>query len=459
MPDSIDLATPQVVHVVAIGGGAMSALATVFLRMGHRVSGSDVRESRGLERLRLLGADIHLGHDAAHVPADVTVVVASTAIASDNPEVVQGRELGAPVLTRAEAQRLVVATRRTVAVAGSHGKTTTSSMLALVMRGAGLRPSFLIGADLNEVGANAAWDDGEWLVVEADESDGTFLALDPEAAIVTNVEPDHLAYHGSFGALADAFRRFVEGVPGLCVAGADDPVTRALARDRAGTVTFGFSDDADYVLRDYAGSRAGSRFMLASSGRDIGVIELPVPGRHNALNAAAAASTALELGVPFPRIARALGAFAGVVRRFQFRGTRDGVTYVDDYAHIPGEVTAMVAAAREGGWRHVIVVFQPHRYSRTAALWRDFADAFVGSDTLVLTDVYPADEPPVPGVSGRLVLRAVLDAHPDQPTVYLPRRGDLATYVPQLARDGDLVLTLGAGDLTSLPDEWLAVAP
>jgi UDP-N-acetylmuramate--alanine ligase len=369
----------------------------------------------------------------------------------------RAHELGVSVLSRADTQRAMVAMRRTVAVAGSHGKTTTSSMLALILREADWHPSFLIGGDLNEVGTNASWDDGEWLVVEADESDGTFLEFAPEAAIVTNVEPDHLTHWGSFPALVAGFERFLANVSGTRVVSADDVVAVDLAsRRRSEVVTFGFAADADYQIRDYAGRRSGSEFVLARRGEPLGVVELPVPGRHNAKNAAAAAAMASEIGVPFEAVQGALGGFAGVARRFQFRGERDGVTFVDDYAHLPGEVAHMIEAAREGEWEHVIVVFQPHRYTRTAALWRDFAHAFDGADTVVLTDVYGFNETPQPGVSGRLILHAVLDAHPDQPVVYLPKRADLVEHVPRLAGPGDVVLTLGAGDLTTVPDEWLA---
>jgi UDP-N-acetylmuramate--alanine ligase len=364
------------------------------------------------------------------------------------------------VLRRADALRAIVATRTTVAVAGSHGKTTTSSMLALILRAAGWHPSFLIGGDLNEVGTNAVFDSGEWLVVEADESDGTFLELAPHDAVVTSVLPDHLDHYGDFDALVDAFETFVARIPGVCALCADDDVAATIAATTsAQVVTYGFADTSDYRLDDYAGGRSGTQFSLARHGEALGVVQLPVPGRHNAVNAAGAAAIALELGAPFDAVTRALGGFAGVARRFQFRGERDGVTYVDDYAHLPSDVDAMIRAAREGGWERVVAVFQPHRYSRTAALWRDFADAFAGADALVLTDVYPAGEQPQPGVSGRLVLRAVLDAHPEQAVTYLPRRADLVAHVPRLARPGDVVLTLGAGDLTTAPDEWLAPRP
>jgi UDP-N-acetylmuramate--alanine ligase len=456
VPD-LDLSQPRGVHIVGVGGAGMSAIAAVLARMGHRVSGSDLRESHGLERLRLLGVDARVGHAAEHLPADVDAVVLSSAIPASNPEVEAARARGVPVLRRAEALRALVATRRSIAVAGSHGKTTTSSMLALCLRGAGWRPSFLIGGDLNEVGANAAYDEGEWLVVEADESDGTFLELAPEAAILTNVEPDHLDHYGSFDALVDAFTQFLAEVPGTRVVCADDEVSAQLAAAIPGVRTYGI-DAGDYRLTDYEGSRAGSRVRLVRDGETLGVLELPVPGRHNARNAGGAAALALELGVPFEAVARALRGFGGVARRFQFRGEIDGVTLIDDYAHLPTEIAAALRAAREGGWRRIVAVFQPHRYTRTARLWRDFADAFVDADTVVLTDVYPAGESPQLGVSGRLLVRAVLDAHPGLPLTYLPRRADVVTHALRLAHPGDVVLTLGAGDLTTVPDEWLATA-
>jgi len=424
--------------------------------MGHRVSGSDLRESPTLERLRSIDVAVAVGHHADHLPDSLDAVVVSSAIPLSNPEVVAAGTRRIPVVRRAGALRAIVATRNTIAVAGSHGKTTTSSMLALVLRAAGWHPSFLIGGDVNEVGTNAALDRGDRLVVEADESDGTFLELVPHDAIVTSVLPDHLDHYGNFAALVSAFERFLDAVPGLRVLCADDATTASLARgldDRF--VTYGFSDGSDYQMSAYEGGRLGTQFLLSCRGEPLGLVALPVPGQHNAVNAAGAAAAALELGAPFHAVTRALGSFGGVARRFQFRGERDGVTYVDDYAHLPSDVDAMIRAAREGRWGRVVVVFQPHRYTRTASLWRDFADSFTGADELVLTDVYPAGEPPQPGVSGRLVLRAVLDAHPDLPVVYLPRRADLVTHVPKLVRRGDVVLTLGAGDLTTAPDQWL----
>ena len=452
--EHLDLSEPRHVHVVGIGGAGMSAIGTVLARMGHTVSGSDLKESRVTVRLRATGIDTRIGHAAEHVGPEVDAVVVSTAIPPSNPEVLEAERRGIPVHRRAEALRALVATKRGIAVAGSHGKTTTSSMLALVLRGAGLAPTFVIGGDVNEVGTNAAHDDGEWFVVEADESDGTFLELPAEAAIVTNVEADHLDHYGSFDALVDAFDRFVSQVSGPCVVCADDVEAAALAR-RTGASTYGVAPDADYRIVEREGGRHGSRVVLTRHGEPLGELVLPVPGAHNALNAVGAAALATEIGVPFDAIARALAGFGGVARRFEFRGDLDGVTLVDDYAHLPSEVRAALRTARDGGWSRVVAVFQPHRYSRTASLWRDFADAFTDADLLVLTDVYPSGESPRPGVSGRLVLQAVLDAHPDAAVVYLPRRADVVAHTPRFVRPGDVLLTLGAGDLTTVPDVWL----
>ncbi|MFO7590188.1 MAG: UDP-N-acetylmuramate--L-alanine ligase [Acidimicrobiia bacterium] len=456
MSPELDLDARRAIHIVGIGGAGMSAIATVLARMGHRVSGSDLRESAVLARLRGQGVDARVGHTVENLPSELDAVVMSTAIPVSNPELVAAEARGVPVLRRADALRALVGTRRAIAVAGSHGKTTTSSMLALVLRSAGWHPSFLIGGELNEVGTNAAFDDGEWLVVEADESDGTFLELSPEATILTNVEPDHLEHYGDFPALVGAFETYLAGVPGPCVVCADDEIAGDLARRAVGATTYGWADDADYRVREHSSDRRGSRFTVEHHGAVLGVIELPVPGRHNALNALGAVALACEVGVPFDAIARGLGGFGGVARRFQFRGEVDGVTLIDDYAHLPSEVRAMLSAAREGGWRRVIAVFQPHRYSRTEKLWRDFADAFEDADAVVVTDVYAAGEAPRPGVSGRLLVHAVLDAHPATAITYLPRRADVVRHALAQARAGDLVLTLGAGDLTTVPDEWLA---
>jgi UDP-N-acetylmuramate--alanine ligase len=456
----LDLRQPRRIHVVGVGGSGMSALALLVREMGHDVSGSDLNDSRALERLRAAGVHVAVGHDRDNIPPGTDAVVISTAVPRTNLEVRVAQERGIPVLRRAEALRALVATRRTIAVAGSHGKTTTSSMLAVSLLAAGWQPSFLIGGEPHEVGTNASRGAGEWLVVEADESDGTFLEIEPEVAIVTNIEPDHLEHYGTFDALVAAFAEFVDRLPGVAVVGIDDPVVRRLAAARPDAVTYGGSDDADYRMTGWeSGGRVGSRFDVWHGDVRLGEIELAVPGRHNAVNALGAVALASELGVPFAAVAEALRNFGGVARRFHFKGEIDGVTLVDDYAHLPAELQATIRTARECGWRRVVAVFQPYRYTRTALMWRDFADAFVDADLLVLTDVCaPAAERPQPGVSGRLVLRAVLDAHPSLDVAYFPRRAELAERVLALTRPGDVVLTMGVGDVGNLAEEMLALA-
>ena len=457
----LDLDQPKSIHLVGAGGSGMNAIGVVLAEMGHRVSGSDLKDSSGIARLRALGAAITVGHDAANLSSGVDLVARSTAVPTSNPEVERANELGIHVLRRAEILSAICGQKRTIAVAGTHGKTTTSSMLALALVGAGLHPSFIIGGDLNEIGSGAVWDDGgELFVVEADESDGTFLELGAEAVVITNIEADHLDHYGSLEAIELAFDRFAAEAPGPRVLCADDEGAARLARRLDGCVTYGEHPDADYRIFDVSTDRYGTSFRISgpvTGARrvEFGPCELPIPGIHNVLNATAAFATAVELGADPALVIEALGRFAGVARRFEFRGEQDGVVYVDDYAHLPTEVRAAIAAARCGGWGRIVAVFQPHRYSRTAELWREFADAFVDADHLVLTSIYPAGEAPRPGITADLVLRAVLDSHPWASVAYVPDREELRTYLGSRLCSGDLCLTLGAGDLTSLPDELL----
>jgi UDP-N-acetylmuramate--alanine ligase len=450
-----DLTTPRRIHLVGVGGSGMSAIAGVLAAMGHSVSGSDLKDTPNLERLRAQGVAVWVGHDAGH-GADAELLAVSTAIPRSNPEVAAAHDRGVPVLRRAEILAAIAATRRCLAVAGTHGKTTTSSMLALVLVAGGLRPSFIVGGEVNEIGTGAALDDGEWFVIEADESDGTFLELGADAVVVTNVEPDHLEHYGGFDALVDGFDRFLAAATGPRVVGIDDPVAASLAA-RHGATTYGTAPSAALRMVDVRAARNETRFAVERASTRLGHVRLPVPGVHNARNATAAIAMALELGVPFDTAAAALGRFAGVARRFEFRGEAGGITFVDDYAHLPTEVAAAIDAAAHGGWQRIVCVFQPHRFSRTGALWADFGDAFEGAERLVVTDIYPAGEKPRPGVTGKLIVNAVLDAHPWRHVAYLPRRRDLVPYLRSVLRPGDLCLTLGAGDLTTLPDELLEV--
>jgi UDP-N-acetylmuramate--alanine ligase len=455
----IDLHQPRRIHVVGVGGSGMSAIAEVLAGMGHQVSGSDLRPSANLERLGGLGVRVVVGHDEANLgPSEgerLDAVAISTAVPPDNPEVVEAHRRGVPVLTRAAVLAAICAERRTIAVSGTHGKTTTSSLLALGLVGAGLRPSFVVGGEIIGLGSGARWDDGEWMVVEADESDGTFLELPCEIAIVTSVEPDHLEHYGSFAVLEDAFDRFLGHATGKALVCADDAGAAAVGK-RHDAVSYGTAAGADMRMVEVVGGRSSVRFGLLDHGRPLGEVEVPMPGLHNARNAAGAVSAALLAGAPFRAVAASVAGSAGVGRRFQVRGERRGVTYVDDYAHLPGEVAAALAAARDGGWDRIVCVFQPHRYSRTAALWRDFASSFAGADLLLVTDVYPAGEQARPGVSGNLIVDAVTDNDPEAPVIYVPLRSELVARLRRLLRPGDLCITLGAGDLTTLADELLA---
>lgn len=447
----LDLSRPARVHVVGAGGAGMGAIASVLWAMGHAVTGSDIKDSQVTERLRAEGVPVAVGHDPANL-GEAGVVAISSAISAGNPEVRAARAAGIPVVTRSQILPAIASVRRTAAVAGTHGKTTTSSMLALVLVEAGLRPSFIIGGDLNEIGTGGVWDTGDWFVIEADESDRTFLSLDPDVAVVTSVEPDHLeTYGGEPAELEAAFGAFLESA-GAGVVCADDPVAASLAGS-ATAVTYGTSAGADYRMTALQRSMPTVAFDLSHRGERLGRIELPTPGLHNARNAAAAAVTALTIGAPFEAAAEALGRFGGVARRFEFRGAVGGVSFIDDYAHLPGEVEAALDAARDGDqWDRIVCVFQPHRYSRTAAVGADFARSFTGADHLVVTEIYPAGEAPRPGVSSKIIVDAVLDARPQSSVTWLRSLDDAAEWLQRRLRPGDLCLTLGAGDLTALPD-------
>jgi len=441
------------IHVVGIGGAGMSAIALVLQAMGHRVSGSDLKDSPVAERLRSHGITVAVGHRPENVTG-AEVVTSSPAVPPDNVELVAAAALGARVVRRAEMLAAVCATRRCLAVAGTHGKTTTASMLSLILVEAGMHPSFVIGADVNEIGTNAVWDRGEWLVVEADESYGTFRALRPDLAVLTNVEPDHLDHYGTFDALRLAFAEFVAASAAPAVVCADDPEAAAIGRQH-GAVGVGTAAGATYVMDEVVAARSSVAFRLCGPEGELGLLRVGVPGLHNARNAAVATVAALRAGAPFAAAQAALARFAGVPRRFEFRGESRGVTFVDDYAHLPSEVRAALATARSGGWSRVVAVFQPHRYSRTAALADQFGTAFADADALVVTDVYSAGERPVPGVSGRLVADAVRAQDPRLPVTYAAGWEELRQAVAAQLRPGDLCLTLGAGDLTTLPDELL----
>lgn len=454
----LDLTESRRLHVVGVGGPGMNPIAAVLAAQGHRVSGSDLKDSAGLTRLRSLGVDVTVGHDPALVEG-VDAVIASTAIPERNIELKAARDAGIPVLHRIETLGGISRLRKTISVAGTHGKTTTTSMLAVALIDAGLHPSFIVGGDVNEIGSGSVWDDlGELFVVEADESDGTFLGIETEVALVTNIDRDHLEFHGTFENLIAAFSTFMQQAQKRIVC-ADDPVAARLGEE-LGAITYGCAEGCDYRVVDVSFSQTSSEFSIEHRGERFGPILLPVPGMHNVVNAAAAWVTAVVVGAEPADATKGIQRYGGVARRFEFRGDAGGVTFVDDYAHLGREVAAAIAAGRAGGWRRVVAVFQPHRYSRTAAVHREFANAFADADLAVITDIYPAGEEPRPGITGMLVTEAILDANPYARVAYLPTRDQLLRYLVGELRSGDLCMTLGAGDLTSLPDELIsALAP
>ena len=451
---TLDLSSPRSIHLVGAGGAGMGAIANVLHRMGHTVTGSDLKDGPVAERLRVDGMDIRVGHDASHV-GDVDLVAISTAIPEHNAEVKAARQRDIPVPRRSDIRPAISAERRTIVVAGTHGKTTTSSMLAMAMVEADLDPSFIIGGDVNEIGSGAVWSDGDWFVIEGDESDRTFLSLGAEIAIITNVEPDHLeTYDNDPDQLMVAFEEFASAAT-TRVYCADDPGAMQVHRSVPG-ITYGTDEAAAYRMVEVERSRASVTFTLRHEEVDLVRVTLPTPGMHNARNAAAALVATLAAGGEVEAAAQALARFGGVARRFEFRGEIDGVTFVDDYAHLPTEVEAALAAAGDGGWGRVVCVFQPHRYSRTAALWQDFAQSFESADVVIVTDIYSSGETPRPGITGKLIVDAVLDANPWASVAWMPRLDDAAAWLTAKLQEGDLCLTLGAGDLTGLPDQVIA---
>jgi UDP-N-acetylmuramate--alanine ligase len=347
---------------------------------------------------------------------------------------------------------------RAVGVAGTHGTTTTSSMLMLVLAAAGMRPSFVIGGDVTDTGTGAQWTGGDWAVVEADESDFTHLQLPLAATILTNVDVDHLENYGTFEAIVEGFEQYLDQIDGPRVLCADDPVCRRLASGRE-VITYGTAVDSDFRVVDAKAGSGSWQFAVEHRGTLLGEIHLPLRGMHNVLNATSVVALAITLGVPFEVIAASLERFGGVARRLDFRGRHGGATFVDDYAHIPNEIAAVLDALRSSGdgFSRIVAVFQPNRYRRMALMSPEYRDAFVGADLTVITDIYPSGDAPIPGVTGKLVVNAILDAHPYQQVVWLPRRHDLIEFLAREVRSGDVCVSMGCGDVASLPSEVLAL--
>ncbi len=445
------------IHFVGIGGIGMSGLAEVLLNLGYRVSGSDLRDTPITRRLRDLGATVYPGHDPAHVEG-ASVVVVSSAVRPDNPEVVEAHRRMIPVIPRAEMLAELMRMKYAVAVAGAHGKTTTTSMVAALLSDAGLDPTVVVGGRLHSLGTNARLGQGEFLVAEADESDGSFLRLVPTVAVITNIDREHMDHYGSEEALEQAFVDFANKVPfyGAVVACLDDARVQAvLPRIRKRTITYGFSPHADVWAAEVRTEGPGSRFRVVWNGRDVGEVRLGIPGLHNALNGLAALAVAFELEVEPARACAALSRFQGVERRSQVLGEAGGVLVVDDYAHHPTEIQAVLRSLREAYGRRIVAVFQPHRYTRTQDLFDRFAVAFYDASVLAVTGIYPAGEPEIPGVTSEALVES-LRVHGHRNALHVPRLEDVPEVVARLARPGDLVVTLGAGSIGQVGPRILA---
>lgn len=441
-------------HLVGVGGAGMSGIARLLLARGIAVSGSDLKDSPGLALLRGAGAEVTIGHRAENLGAAEAVVV-STAIAPTNPEVLAAREQGLPVWARAQVLAALMRERRGVAIAGTHGKTTTTSMAAVIFERAGLDPTYVVGGDLNESGSGARSGQGEHFLAEADESDGSFLLLDPEIAVVTNVEADHLDFYRDEEEVEAAFTSFCRRAERVIACGDDPGVRRVLEAAGVPSTTYGTAAENDVRIEGVTTSATGGRAVVVADGERVEVT-LAIPGRHYLLNATAAMVAARVAGVPLETAARALRSFTGVRRRFEARGSARGASFVDDYAHHPTEISATLVAARTAEPGRLVAVFQPHRYTRTEALWRELGGSLIDADLVIVTDVYGAGEMPVPGITGKLLVEALLERSPRARVVYLPSRADVAPFLASEVREGDLVLTLGAGDVTMVADETLS---
>jgi UDP-N-acetylmuramate--alanine ligase len=437
----------------------MSGIAEVLLNLDYVVSGSDLAERDTTVRLASLGVDVRYGHAPEHVTPDIAVVVTSSAVGPDNPEVLRARALKIPVIPRAEMLAELMRMKTGVAVAGTHGKTTTTSFVGAVLHAAGLDPTLVVGGMLRTLGTNARLGQGDILVAEADESDGSFLFLSPTVAVVTNIDPEHLDYYGSMERVRNAYLAFLNGVPfyGIGVACIDSQNVRdLLPHVRKPVRTYGESADADYTARDVRVEGATTKFSVWRGAEDLGPVVLNMPGRHHALNALASLVVGAELGVPFAESAEALARFGGIHRRFEILGEAGGVMVVDDYGHHPVEVATTLGAAREGFARRLVAVFQPHRFTRTQDLFDDFLTAFDAADLIVLTEIYPAGERPLAGVSGAALAAALTERHGAKVS-FVPERTAVAAAVRELVRPGDLVLVLGAGDIVRSAHEILTL--
>jgi UDP-N-acetylmuramate--alanine ligase len=444
----------QHIHFVGIGGIGMSGIAEVLLNLGYHISGSDIKETEVTRRLQILGCEIFYGHRKENVK-EADVVVVSSAIRQSNPEVEVAEQRLIPVIPRAEMLAELMRMKKGIAIAGTHGKTTTTSLIATVLAAGGLDPTVVIGGRLNSIGSNARLGQGEFLVAEADESDGSFLKLMPTIAVVTNIDPEHLDYYSGIEEIKEAFLSFINKIPffGLAVLCLDHPnIQNLIPRLKKRFSTYGLTTQADFQAKEIVFEGLSTTFDVLHQRREVGRLRIQMPGLHNVYNALATVATAFELGIPFRIVQDTLREFSGIQRRFLIKGEKKGILIVDDYGHHPVEIIATLKAARTGWERRIVAVFQPHRYSRTKALFHDFLTAFYDADILILTDIYPAGEDRIEGVEAKALFEGLREyGHKD--VTYLADKREIVEHLLRVVVPGDLVITLGAGDIWQVAEE------
>jgi len=444
------------IHFVGIGGIGMSGIAEVLLNLGYHISGSDIKETEVTRRLRALGCEISYGHRKENIK-EADVVVVSSAIRNSNPEVEVAEQRLIPVIPRAEMLAELMRMKYGVAIAGTHGKTTTTSLIATVLAAGGLDPTVVIGGRLNSIGSNARLGQGEYLVAEADESDGSFLKLMPTVAVVTNIDPEHLDYYHGIEEIKETFLGFLDKIPfyGLAVLCLDHPNIQSLIpRLKKRFTTYGLTTQADFQAKEIVFQELSTSFDVLHHNLEIGRLTIRMPGIHNVYNSLATLATAFELDIPFKTVQETLRDFSGIQRRFQIKGEKKGILIVDDYGHHPVEIVATLKAARTGWERRIVAVFQPHRYTRTQALFHDFLTAFNDANVLILTDIYPAGEDRIEGVEAKGLFEGIRDyGHKD--VTYISDKKQVVDHLLRILIPGDLVITLGAGDVWQVSDELM----
>lgn len=446
------------IHFVGIGGIGMSGIAEVLLNLGYKVTGSDVKASEVTKRLESIGAAIHLGHKRENINGS-DVVVYSSAVKEDNPEIEAAHEVLLPVIPRAEMLAELMRMKYGIAIAGTHGKTTTTSMVATILGNAGIDPTIVIGGRLNSIGTNAKLGKGEFLVAEADESDGSFLKLSPTIAVVTNIDAEHMNHYKDMDEVKSAYLSFINKVPfyGCCILCLDHPNIQGLiSKIERRHITYGLTAQADYHARGIEYKGMDTSFEIWNGWERLGKVTTHMPGVHNVYNCLAATAVAMELGLKFDEVQNALAGFSGVERRFQIKGDANDITVVDDYGHHPAEVKATLKAAKDGWGRRVVAVFQPHRYTRTKDLFQEFLSAFYDADVLILTDIYAAGEEKIEGITSKALSEGIKD-YGQKDVTYIPDKKDVPKHLAKVLKSGDMVVTMGAGDIWQIGDEILKI--